>query len=164
MTAEFPAHLTEEALNDVLIGMGTPASEQHLSACAECRARAGECTAGIALLDASSLAWSRQRAAQMPDTPATAGARHWPLATMGWAAAAVLLAAVALPVWHSREHPKAGTVQPAMAQAEDSEAQIAQDNALLRDVDAVVNASEAPPLGEALRPERPHRREKARPE
>lgn len=169
MKSDFTAHLTEEALNDVLIGMGCEESERHMAACPECRARVEEFTSGIELMNATSMAWSRQRAAQLPNPQPNAGVWRFPLATMGWVAAAVLLIAVAAPVWHRLDQPKIGyapqAIQtPAMAHTEDSETQIAQDNALLRDVDAAINASEAPPLGETTRSERSYRREKARPE
>jgi hypothetical protein len=170
MKSDFTAHLTEEALNDVLIGMGSEESERHMAACPECRARVEEFSSEIELMNATSMAWSRQRAAQMPDPQPNAGVWRFPLATMGWVAAAVLLIAVAAPVWHRLDQSKIGYVPPpaiqtpTVAQTGDSETQIAQDNALLRDVDAAINASEAPPLGETTRSERPYRREKARPE
>jgi len=99
-----------------------------------------------------------------------AGAGRIPLATMGSAAAFVLLIAIAAPVWHRLGQPKIGYAPPAVvqtpaaAQTGDSETQIAQDNALLRDIDAAVNASEAPPLGVTTRSERPSSHDKARPE
>ncbi|MDR3724123.1 MAG: hypothetical protein P4K83_06505 [Terracidiphilus sp.] len=171
MNSDFSVHLSEEALNDILIGIGSEQSERHLAQCPECRARVEEFNSGIALLDATSMAWSRQRAAQMPDPPPHTGAGRFPLATMGWATAAVLLIAIVAPVWrHHLNQSKIGyATQPAIqtpevTHAEDSEAQIAQDNALMRDVDAAINASEASPLGGYTRPERPYRREKARPE
>jgi hypothetical protein len=170
MKSNFNAHLTEEALDDVLIGMGSEEAALHLAACPECRARVKEFSSEIALLDATSMAWNRQRAAQMSDPQPHTGVGRIPLATMGWVVAAVLLIAVAAPVWHRLNQSKIGYVPPpaiqtpAVAQTGDSETQIAQDNALLRDVDAAINASEAPPLGETTRSERPYRREKARPE
>jgi hypothetical protein len=39
MKSNFNAHLTEEALDDVLIGMGSEEAALHLAACPECRAR-----------------------------------------------------------------------------------------------------------------------------
>ncbi|MDR3792930.1 MAG: hypothetical protein P4L03_06075 [Terracidiphilus sp.] len=170
MKSDFTAHLTEEALNDVLIGMGSEESERHLAACSVCRAQVEQFISGVELLDATSMAWSRQRAAQMPGLQPHAGVWRIPLATMGSAAAFVLLIAIAAPVWHRLDQPKVGYAPPAVvqtpaaAQTEDSETQIAQDNALLRDIDAAVNASEAPPLEVTTRSERPSSREKARPE
>jgi hypothetical protein len=168
MTNEFQTHLSEEALNDLLIGMGSAEAEQHLAGCAQCRARVELFHSDLKLLDETSMAWSRVRAASMADGAAATTSRRLSLATMGWAATGVALLALAVPVWrnvnrHADQTPTAST-PPAAVAAEDSEAQIAADNQLLREIDAVVNSHEASPFGEPLRTDRPRARHKVQPE
>jgi predicted anti-sigma-YlaC factor YlaD len=177
------AHLSDEALNDLLIGTGSAEAEQHLAGCAECRGRVDAFNADLKLLDETSMAWSRVRAAGMAELPAPSGMRRAPLATMGWMAAGLLLLALAVPVWHSGNHhtdqtkadqtkadqakadqAKAGSMAPVGPSNEESEAQIAADNQLLHEVDAVMNTDEASPFGETLRSDRSHARHRARPE
>lgn len=166
MTTQSLAHLSEEALDDVLIGLGSPESEGHLARCAACRARVQAFGADLKLLNETSMAWSRVRAAGMAEAPLHAGVRRRPLVTMGWAAAGVLLLALAFPLWHSvNQHSDKAGVTPAVAVREpDSEAQIAADDQLLRDVDAAVNTNEASPFGDPLRSDRPQAQHRARPE
>jgi hypothetical protein len=173
------AHLSEEALNDLLIGMGAPESEHHLEGCAECRARVDEFHAGMELLNQTTRAWSEYRALRIESAPGKAsarraasswagvlgsGARKMPLATMGWATAAVLVAAIAVPVWRMHNQPPVGSMTPATAQPQETEAQIAQDNQLLREVDAAINSDEESPLGAYSSSKRPHPRQSTRPE
>jgi hypothetical protein len=166
MTTQFPAHLSEEALNDLLIGLGSSESEEHVASCAACRARVQALGADLKLLNETSMAWSRVRVAGMGEDPLPAGVQRKPLVTMGWTAAGVLLLALAFPLWHSvNQHNAPANIPPAVALTEpESEAQIAADNELLRDVDAAVNTNEASPFGEPLRSDRRQAQHKARPE
>jgi hypothetical protein len=163
MNNELGHHLNTETLNDLMIGLGSAEAEDHLAACAECRARIGQFQKDVALLDQTSMAWSRLRAAHMPDPPIQAGVRRLPLATMGWAMVVVLLLAIAPPVWRTLNRPTASQMPSPTVQTETSEAQIAEDNQLLHDVDTAINTGEAAPLEEFTRPDRPHPHQKARP-
>lgn len=162
MTAESKQHLSEEELDDLLIGLGTKAALQHVSDCAACRARVEEFRSALQQIDASSMAWSRIRAAAMEPPPVPAEKRRWSFITIGWIAASVLMAVLAIPVWHSVQRPREQAAQPpeiratppAAAPAEDSTAQIAADNKLLHEVDEALNASEASPLEEFTGPGR----------
>lgn len=168
MTDHPQNHLSAEALDDVLIGMASAEAEQHLAACAQCRAQVKSFYTDLQLLDESSLAWSRVRAAGMSDVTVNAAPRRCALATMGWMTAGVVLLALALPVWrHLGRSNDALANQPAppvAVVADDSAAQIAADNKLLEEIDAAVNHNEASPFGEELRTDRPYARQKARPE
>jgi anti-sigma factor RsiW len=173
------AHLSEEALNDLLIGIGAPESERHLEGCAECRARVDQFDAEMELLNQTTRAWSNYRAERMesaPGKPATrravaswagvfgTGARKMPLATMGWATTAVLAAAIVLPVWRTHHQPPVGSMTPATAQQQETEEQIAQDDQLMREVDAAINANEESPLGAYSSSKEPHPRQEDRAE
>ena len=51
-------HLSEEALDDVLIGLGSAESQAHLEVCADCRAQVRTFLGDVALFNAASMAWS----------------------------------------------------------------------------------------------------------
>lgn len=154
MTPEFTNHLSEEALNDVLIGLGSPQSHAHLAACAECRAQVMTFQGDVALFNAASLAWSHSR---MP-RPATAEPRraHWHAAYIGWAVSAVALLVMAVGIWHHRPQTPPRQANMVQSQPADSEAQIAQDNQLLQAVNAAISPDEASPIDEYKILESPH--------
>jgi anti-sigma factor RsiW len=93
-------HLTEEQIDDLLIGSLEPAEavqmREHAAGCEACAARLSELEAPIASFKAVTLAWSERRSATLPVRPAAkrAGPR-WSLGlAWGSLAAAALLAAV----------------------------------------------------------------------
>ena len=57
MTRPAENHLTEEALDDILIGLGSPASHAHLAQCPECSARVDAFRFSMDSLNQASLAW-----------------------------------------------------------------------------------------------------------
>lgn len=149
MTPASTTHLSEEALDDVLIGLGSAASHAHLEACAECRSRTTTVRGDIALFNAASMAWSESR--RPLARVSVPNARRVPAALLGWVTAAAAMVAMAFGIWHYRaENPASQanthTVQP--AQPADTEAQIAQDNQLLKDVNAAISTDEASPIDE----------------
>jgi hypothetical protein len=168
MTPETTNHLSDEALNDVLIGMGSLASESHLAACPLCRGKVEEFQSDLGAWNITTLNWSEARAERAGRIQARLSGirparRRPPLAAMGWALAAAALLALAIPV--GRE---AGMFGPnhgsTVAPQEDSEAQIAQDNELLKAVNAAINPEEMSPLKEYDLFGRPHPRHRHRPQ
>ena len=159
MTPEITNHLSEEALDDVLIGLGSAESHAHLAACAECRAQVKTLQGDVALFNAASLAWSQSR---MPRPLVREPHRvRLHAALVGWVVTAAALLVMALGILH--HHPatapqQANTVQP---QPSDSEAQIAQDNQLLQAVNAAISPDEASPIEEYKIVESPHPSPKA---
>jgi len=152
MTTEVSAHLSEEALDDVLIGLSTPESDAHLAACSVCRSRVEEFRSGLQAFNQVSLAWSEAR--PMPrttislQTAARSKARRDLFAPLGWAMAAAMVLMIGIPIWN-RDHSAPSNNEPAAAAtASDSEAQIAQDNELLKSVDMALNTNEESSLSE----------------
>ena len=85
-------------------------------------------------------------------------------APVGWAlATAVLLMTIGVPVWR-HDHRSTLSNGTAPAAVEDSPAQIAQGNDLLRSVDEALNTSEASPISEYHLSDGPQPHRKARPE
>ena len=166
MTMTNPHHLPEEALNDVLIGLGSPESEAHLAACADCRGRVEGFQSTVQAFNATTMAWSEAQPTR-PLARATRG--KYMGAPLGWAlAATAALVAIGVPIWNANHRAVenvavAPIVVPAVSQ-EDSEAQIAQDNELLRSVNVALSSDDASPLAELGLSDRPHARAGARTE
>ncbi len=139
-------HLSEEALDDVLIGLGSTQSKAHLAVCPLCRGQVETFRGDVALFNAASAAWSESRRPHPQHRARThAGTR---IAFASWAAAAAALVIMALGIWHHRPAPpqsQANVVQP---QAVDTEAQIAQDNQLLQAINAAISPDEESPIDE----------------
>lgn len=149
MTPASTNHLSEETLDDVLIGLGSAESHAHLEVCDECRSKAAIMRGDIALFNAASMAWSESRRprARVSASPA----RRLPAAFLGWATGATAMVLMALGIWHHRpEHPanQANTQAVQPSPAADTEAQIAQDNQLLQEVNAAISTDEASPIDE----------------
>ena len=162
MTIEFSAHLSEEAMNDVLIGLGSPESETHLAACARCRAQMEGFNSDMELFNSTTLAWSETRCATMP-SPMVAPKRHLGLfAPVGMALAATLLVAIGAVAWNHNSEPSKKIAVARVATGQDDSAQIAADNELMRSVDLALSAGEESPLGELRMMARPHQRLKTR--
>ncbi|RXH55907.1 hypothetical protein [Granulicella sibirica] len=60
------SHLSEDDLNDVLLGLSTPASDLHLASCIECSEQLAEFRSTIGAFNKASLAWSEARSNSMP--------------------------------------------------------------------------------------------------
>jgi hypothetical protein len=168
MTIELSAHLSEEALNDALIGLSFPEPDAHLAVCGFCRGQLEAVRTDLQAFNRTSLAWSEARLEARPAKSIGAAARlkvhHAMRAPLGWALAAAVLLAIGVPVWNHdyRASLKYGSA-PALA-PEDSAAQIAQDNDLMRSVDTALNAPEASPIREYNLSNGPQLRLKPRPE
>jgi len=148
MTRDILTHLTEEALDDALIGMGCGESQGHLARCPECRAKIEQFGADIQLFNAASLAWSEARPRRPLEPARLTPVRRMPFALVGSTVAAALAVAVVLSVGH---HESGLTPQSRSAngvQIQDSQTQIAQDNQLMEDVNAAIGPQEASPLDE----------------
>jgi len=126
-------HLTEDDLTNYLIDPASEtATELHLAACTDCHAKLDEFRLSMSSFSALSLEWCEQRSITTPLRPAVKlAARSIPTGMPGWSAAlaAALLLAIA----------DAGIDQ-------DSDAQIQQDNQLMRAVSLEINRREPSPL------------------
>lgn len=154
MTRGMQNHLSEEALNDVLIGMGPAESEAHLARCAQCRAKVEEFTGDVRLFNAATMAWSEARGARQAQAGRVASmaspapVRRMPFALAGSAAASILAIVVALSVGHREGwFAPPGNSNHTIA-IPDRQAQIAQDNALMEAVSAAISPQEESPIDE----------------
>jgi len=161
MTPAESAHLTEEAVNDALIGLSTPEANAHLAVCQPCCDRLEKFRSTVTMFNQASLAWSEDRPAPNPRIVGPKARPAW-FAPASWALAAAILLAIGVPVW--RHEGRISQIRDAASASAESEAQIAADNDLLRSVDAVLSENEASPLNEYQLQDRPQPRQKARPE
>jgi hypothetical protein len=148
MTPVHSTHLSEEAFDDVLIGLGSPDSEAHLAVCQDCWRRVNAFRSDVALFNSASMAWTESR--PVPLTPTARKTVHRTrLAFVSWAATVAVLAGTAVAVWHHHgpSAPQSQTAAP-LSQPSDTEAQIAQDNQLLQAVDAAISPDEESPIDE----------------
>jgi hypothetical protein len=148
MTPASSTHLSEEALDDVLIGLGSPESEAHLAVCQDCWRRVNAFRSDVAMFNSASMAWTESQPVLLRPT-ARKTVHHPRLAFVSWAATAAVLAGMAVAVWH-HHGPAAPTSQTAapLSQPSDTEAQIAQDNQLLQAVNAAISPDEESPIDE----------------
>ena len=164
-------HLSEDQIDDLLIGDLAAEPTAHLAGCEPCQTRVADAQAPIASFKAVSLAWSERRSATLPPqfvrTASPAWHRH-----AAWAAtaSAVLLVGIAVPMAKqaARSTPVAATaplakssaqsgvvtasVQPAVqpqpagartvaASYSSQDEQIARDNRMLQAIDRELDAS-----------------------
>ena len=139
-------HLTDDQFAECLTAAAPePAIQSHLAQCDECRTELGVFLAAMDDFSAAALGWSKSQ-------PVVSPRARWlrtqqPLvAPLRWALAAALIAAVGVPVAMHRE--RVVNVAVNEAPAEDSPAQIAQDNNLLRSVDVALGESDPSPYQE----------------
>jgi hypothetical protein len=144
-------HLSEEALDDVLIGIGSPKSKAHLVACSRCSDTLRQFQAKMGRFNQASLAWSEARPVPGAMNKAVARLNAKPrgaIAPLSWAMAVAVVAAFGFQIWtyefHRPSTPPVASVSPSV----DSEVQIAQDNQLLQSVNAALNASDVLPASE----------------
>lgn len=143
-------HLTESALHDLLIGLGSDAALAHLATCSVCGEKVEAFRADMQLFNDASLAWSEARPMPAVATPARVAARQPLFTYLRWAplnfavGTAVLLTALGLPVWQHLHKPQPAPAMIATTGNQDTAEQIAQDNDLLRSVDAALTTTDEP--------------------
>jgi hypothetical protein len=148
MTPARATHLSDEAFDDVVIGMGSLESEAHLAACQDCRRRVIAFRSDVALFNSASMAWTESQPALLRPT-ARKTAHRIRLAFVSWAGMAAVLVVMAVAIL--RHHGPAAPVSQVTAtlsQQTDTEAQIAQDNQLLQAVNAAISPDEESPITE----------------
>lgn len=145
-----PAHLSEEAINDLLIDKGSAEAEQHLAACAHCRDRVAGFHSDLDLFNQATLAASQAKAAPIPAHTLTRRPQRLPARPLAWGAAASALLLAGAVLWsHQPGAPLAAPpARSAAAEFADSPDQIAQDNQLLRNVYNALEEEPQSPVNE----------------
>jgi len=140
------AHLSEEALDDLLIGLGSSESKVHVSVCEVCRGRVERFQSNLETFHQASLAWTEARPVPESMTRSVAKLRaknksrsgSKVFAPLGWAMAVALLLVLGLQVWNVQGHKSATNDVSFSSEPGDTESQIVQDNQLLESVHAAL--------------------------
>jgi hypothetical protein len=154
MTTEQTAHLSEEVIHDVMIGLGSAEADQHIAVCEVCRGQVEGFDSELQTFNQASLAWCKAKPVTSLDGTGKWNVRQAMSAPLGWALAAGVLIMIGLPAWMEDHHPPMNPNAVATSAPGDSEVQIAQDNDLLRSVDVALSGDDESPLrGLPLSPE-----------
>jgi hypothetical protein len=147
-----PSHLTEDQLDDHLIGDLAAPAAAHLAACALCTARVAEATSPLASFQAVSLAWSERVSATAP-MPELRSSHAFMERRLVWSMA---IAACAVGLGISSVSHRLATPAPSATVASRPVAptpdQISSDNQLLRTIDRELDATAESPAALGLVP------------
>jgi anti-sigma factor RsiW len=149
-TSPVDCHLSEDQFTDCLLGTEpSPETAAHLAHCAACQEELAAFDASVAGFNSASLAWSEARPVQSL-LPANYSRAQKPfLNAASWAlAVCTLLVVGASTVLHRQEVERSASVAFAGASQEDSEAEVAQDNKLLQEVDQALHHNVSSPVQE----------------
>ena len=147
-------HLTEDQIDDQLIGDLAPEATAHLAGCAECKARVAEVEAPIASFKTVSLAWSERRSATMSPAPIAHTAPRWQR-RLAWGSAVTAALAVGIAIPVVRHNSDSATVQSASVSTRPvitEEQIIAHDNQMLQSIDRELNSGVTSPESLGLQP------------
>jgi hypothetical protein len=148
-------HLSNEQFSEYALGM-EPVGDaaDHLSHCDKCRQELARFSASMTAFSSAALSWSESRS---PMSLRQLGLKTLPrprYAVVSWALAAGLLFSVGVSMVTHRQHPAAAdvgsmAVGPSVGNMADcSEAEIAQDNKLLQDVNMAIDTGEPSPFNQ----------------
>jgi hypothetical protein len=140
-------HLSEDALHDVLIGMGSVESREHLATCESCRWKVQEFSSDLQTFNEASLRLSRSKPLlNLRSLVVTPTAAPW-FRSPRWAVALLVLLLLGAATLRYQRHsaPGAGPQPPVLI---DNEAQIEEDNQMLRSVEMALNDNVSPIVAE----------------
>ena len=133
-----------------------PELQRHLLTCGKCRLELKNFEKSIAEFDTAARDWSQSRPVASLRAKAEQTRTTWMFQPLRWALAALLLAGIAVPVYKSSESRDRRLNNDLAEHAEDSEAQIREDNTLLQSVNTAIGSTELSPIQEygiTLKPE-----------
>ncbi len=158
-------HLSEQELDDVLLGDASPAATEHMATCELCRAQLQPFEATVAAFNAGSIAWAQAKSNTISRDLSGATPSGSRLRPFAWAAGVAMIAGIAFSLSASlhfnsaadstRETAHLSTIQataalPAPGSAPEMAGNlandIASDNAMLNDIDSAISTPEPSPL------------------
>jgi predicted anti-sigma-YlaC factor YlaD len=160
-------HLTDDQFTECVIMAPSAASEAHLRDCAQCRQELVRFTTSMSDFGMAALAWSESQPQVSLRGVATPRHPHPLLVHARWAVVAALVLIIGVPVVLHGDHEAKvvpGTTAVATEVPDDSDAQIAQDNQLMRSVDVAIGMSEPSPFRQYGLQESPRPKLKRAPE
>lgn len=148
-------HLSEDDLDEILIGNASAEATAHLAGCQPCEDRLTAFQSQMAVFNQASLAWSEARS----NTISRDLAAHKPTPrltlTTVWSSAATLIVALAFGLSTALHQPAAtstaanpSSTQPAVAaHPEHNQSEIASDNAMLDAIDSEIETPQPAQFG-----------------
>lgn len=144
------AHLTEDELDDILIGVGSPEAEAHVAGCAACAGRKAEFVAALTSFNQATMAWSEAKSHTLTRdlaaaTESAAGSPRLWVAAMGLCVVAVMGAMLSNHVpgtMRGGDGPAGASAQTAPV---NRDLEIADDDAMLKEIDAALYRPEPSP-------------------
>ena len=147
-------HLTSDQITSLLVDDQAflhSEAQAHLDACPSCAATFDRertlLFSSIAGFNSASLAWSESRPSVSLHAATQRSSRPH-AAPLRWAVATVALLIAALPLWNRSHHADPIAGQPTYLAAQDTEAQSAQDNSLMRSVEVALADTDPSPLSD----------------
>jgi hypothetical protein len=141
-------HLSEEALDDFLIGLVSPESEHHLADCELCRDKVQSLRSDLQTFNQASLSWSQSKPLLHLRPLVTRRAPGSRFASPRWAMALLVLLLLGGALLRYQRNSGLDNNAPAAPVTVDDETQIAQDNRMLQSVEMALNDSESPAIAE----------------
>ncbi len=148
-------HLTEDELEEVLLGLDAPDSEDHLAVCAICRGKVEDFKGSLELFNQASMAWSQAKSNSLNRDLAEHRIPFRMSVRAVWTCASVLVLLLAglVDVGEHRQqadrtaHVAALADQPAQTAdpSTSDSSEIASDNAMMQQIDAAINTPEPSP-------------------
>ncbi|MES2392256.1 MAG: hypothetical protein V4555_11490 [Acidobacteriota bacterium] len=154
-------HLTDDQIDEYLMGDLSAEATAHLDACNPCLTRVAEVEQPLASFRAVSLAWSERRSATLPLQEFAPVRPRWTRRFVwGATAAAALVIGIVVPTLHAPAATETNVAVAAVAPAPvapvvqvahiSREEQIARDNQMLQAIDRELNASVESPAALGL--------------
>jgi len=150
MTISPMQHLSEEELDDVLLGVGTAESELHLAACEVCSAQLAPFQTSVAAFNEGSLAWAQAKSNTVSRDLSAARLSTGHRQPLAWAAGVSSLAAIAfvlaINLHHAPEVAENNPPPAAHVSVADNAQEIAADNAMLEAINSEISSTAPSPL------------------
>ena len=156
------AHLSDEVLDDLLIGLVSAETQPHLAACELCRGKLEAFRLDLQTFNRASLLWSESKPLfDLRSAAAKGTTRHWAISPR-WAIAVVMLLVLGVALLRYPRGPASNSRASAGPVAVDYQAQIAEDNQMLQSVEMALNDNEPAAIDEYHLPEVPHQHPKTK--
>jgi len=140
-------HLNDDQFADCLLGSKTNSAQAaHLLECPGCREELELFRSSVENFNSMSLVWSEKRSATSPTCVVSKGSSGW-VSNWAWSMAIVMLLSVGTSLHTRNEANQASsTVQTSAPNNQNSEAEIAKDNELMKAVNREISRKEPFPL------------------
>ena len=141
-------HLNDEQFAECVLLTIDPECANHLAVCERCREELETFTASVDAFNQASMAWSEAQPSVSLRGRAESRARREAFVPAGWVLAAAAVVAIAVPVMNHEQRGSQSRDAVASVSQDDSTAQIADDDRLMRSVNVALAANEPSPLSE----------------